>query len=241
MSFSAWNRQLRWFALPIPLWAMVCLTLLAFNGTVPDPAAEAAPIDPFIQITEHVQRQVTQDKRKFGIADTCTQWFYQQLRPRQSTPRPSADPIAWRPSEETRPLSRPVVAGEPSAPDCAALYPKGLEQARESFGLTQTALSISLTFYEFVLVADRDDDWHYSPLEIQDFLRALDLQEPANGSDSPDTAGSDTAHGQALKTKFDRIYKDRSLDLIVTGMGHLYDSGYRLTPADRNALDQVTR
>lgn len=220
---------------PLPPWTALCLILLACNGTIPHPDAAAAPIEPFVQITEHVRHQVAQDKRQFSIADTCTQWFYQQLRPRKPAPRPSAEPIAWRPSDEQRLLSRPV-AGESSPPDCAALYPKGLEQAREAFSFTQTALSISLTFYEFALVADGDDDRRYGPREIQDFLRALDLPEPAN-----DSNGSDAAHSQALKTKFDRIYQNRSLELIVTGMGHLYDSGYRLTPADRNALDLVTK
>jgi hypothetical protein len=210
--------------------------LLACNGTIPYPHAAAAPIEPFVQITEHVQQRVTQDKRQFAIADTCTQWFYQQLRPRKSAPRSNVEPIAWRPSDEKRLLNRSVAAGESSAPDCAALYPKGLEQAREAFSSTQTALSISLTFYEFALVADRDDDWRYSPREIQDFLRALDLQQPAY-----DSNGSDAAHSQALKTNFDRIYQSRSLDLVVTGMGHLYDSGYRLTSADRNALDLVMK
>jgi hypothetical protein len=226
--------------LPIPFWA-VCLILLAFTGTVPDFVAEAAPIDAFVQIIEHVRRQVTQDKQQFATADTCTQWFYQQLRPRKSAPRPSVEPIAWHPSEKKRLLNQPVSGGEPARPDCATLYPKGLEQAREAFSLTQTSLSISLTFYEFALVADRDDDGQYSQPEIRDFLRALDLQEQANESNSADTAASDAAHGQALKTKFDRIYQNRSLDLVVTGMGHLYDSGYRLTPADRHELDQVTR
>lgn len=210
--------------------------LLACNGTIPHPTAEAAPNDPFIQITEHVRQRVTQDKQQFVIADTCTQFYYRQLRPRQSAPRPSTEPIAWRPSDQTRLLGRPASVAESVGPDCAALYPKGLEQAREAFSLTQTALSISLTFYEFALVADRDDDWRYSPREIQDFLRALDLQEPPD-----DSSGSDAAHGQALKTKFDRIYENRSLDLVVTGMGHLYDSGYRLTAADRHALDLVTQ
>ena len=236
MSRFVRNRPLRWCVPPIPWRAAVCLALLAFNGTIPDPTAEATPIDAFVQITEHVRRQVTQDKQQFAIADVCTQWFYQQLRPQKSAPRPSVEPIAWWPSDEPLLPSRPMAGGGPGAPDCATLYPKGLEQARESFGFTQTALSISLTFYEFALVADRDDDWHYSQPEIQDFLRALDLQEPANESH-----GSDAARGQALTTKFDRIYKNRSLDLVVTGMGHLYDSGYRLTPADRNELDQVTR
>lgn len=241
MSRSVRNRPLRWPAPPIPWRVALCLALLAFAGTIPDPTAEATPIDPFVQITEHVRRQVAQDKRQFAIADVCTQWFYQQLRPQKSAPRPSVEPIAWRPSDEQPLLSRPMAGGGPGAPDCATLYPKGLEQAREAFGFTQTALSISLTFYEFALVADRDDDWHYSQPEIQDFLRALDLQEPANESHGSDAAGSEAARGQALTTKFDRIYKNRSLDLVVTGMGHLYDSGYRLTPADRNVLDQVTR
>lgn len=211
----------------------MCLLLFACNGTIPHPPAQAALVDPFSEITAHVRRQVTQDKREFTIADTCTQWFYRQLRPGHTPPRPSAEPIAWRPSENRLRLNQPVAESEPATPDCATLYPKGLQEARQAFGFTQTALSISLTFYEFALVADRDDDGHYSQSEIEDFLRALDLQESAPGSEA--------AHGQTLTRTFDRIYLNRSLDLVVTGMGHLYDSGYRLTPADRNVLDQVTR
>ena len=43
------------------------------------------------------------------------------------------------------------------------------------FAKTQALLSVSLTFYEFALVADRNDDATYSPTELQDLLRSLTL------------------------------------------------------------------
>ena len=104
---------------------------------------------------------------------------------------------------------------------------------RQDFHRTQTSLSVSLTFYEFALVGDRDDDARYSGEELGDLFQSLAL--------TYDPTHSVITHAAALTDRFDAWYQSRNLESLMNGMGQLYDKGYRVTPADRAELDRVAQ
>ena len=92
-------------------------------------------------------------------------------------------------------------------------------------------MSLSLTFYEFALVGDGDDNGTYSARELQDILVALDLSaEPSLGAAS---------HLLALTSKFDSLHKTRGMEALMAGMSKLYDQGYRVTVQDKARLNRV--
>lgn len=97
--------------------------------------------------------------------------------------------------------------------------------------MTQSSLSVSLTFYEFALVADRNDDAIYSPVELQDLLSSLTLSYQ-EGEPTPNQV-------TALTERFDSWYHSRNMDALMRGMSDLYERGYRVTPSDRIELDRV--
>ena len=117
--------------------------------------------------------------------------------------------------------------------ECHRQYPGGMDEVREDFAKTQTFLSLSLTFYEFALVGDRDDDGLYSAGELQDLFHVLALPY--------DAAHSPTVHAEALTSRFDNWYRAHNLDSLMKSMGRLYERGYRVTPADRAELDRVMK
>ena len=117
--------------------------------------------------------------------------------------------------------------------DCPARYPGGLTAARLDFSSTQSALSLSLTFYEFALVSDRNDDGRYNSAELQDVLESFELTYDRNRPDS--------IHLIVLTGTFDSVRKAGGMERLMTSMGMLYDKGYRLTPHDRSTLDHLTR
>jgi hypothetical protein len=179
--------------------------------------------DIFQDFTNHIERQIKQDKQYFLDAQTCTEWFYkQQKKPNQ----PKAEGIVF---SGRRPTVRPAV----QTADCPARYPRGLNDAREDFSSTQSALSLSLTFYQFALVGDRNDDKRYNAAELQDMLESFGL--------AYDGSRPASVHVTALTTTFDAIRKAGGLERLMTSMGTLFDKGYRLTPRDRSALDQVSK
>ena len=92
-------------------------------------------------------------------------------------------------------------------------------------------LSVSLTFYEFALVADRNDDAIYGPAEIQDLFRSLSLSYHDEDS-TPNQV-------KALTERFDSWRHRRNMDALMRGMSDLYERGYRVTPSDRVELDRV--
>jgi hypothetical protein len=94
-------------------------------------------------------------------------------------------------------------------------------------------LSVSLTFYEFALVGDRDDDSRYSREELGDLFQSLALNYDPSHSASTQAA--------TLADRFDTWYRSRNLESVMNGMGLLYDKGYRVTPADQAELDRVTK
>ncbi len=170
----------------------------------------------FQQFTQHISRQIHKDKQAFAQANACVSWFYKAAK----TPPPTVQGIGWTPT----PSSQIEV-------ECLRYYPSGMDDARNDLAKTQALLSVSLTFYEFALVADRNDDAIYSPVELQDLLHSLTLsyhdEEPA------------PKQVTALMERFDSLYHSRNMDALMQGMSDLYERGYRVTPSDRVELDRV--
>jgi hypothetical protein len=190
--------------------------------TLADYTVGAEPPDAFSALTAYVARQIQSDKIVFVGAQRCTEWFYKQLK--QKPPRSPIHTIA---------LTRVESDGQSDATsECRARYPDGLESARRAFSQAQSALSISLTFYELALVGDRDDNSRYNESELKDLLESFKLPFheilPA------------TAHVDALAAQFDLARKDNTLEAVMLSMGVLYDKGYRLTTSDRTALNNVS-
>jgi len=170
----------------------------------------------FEQFTRHISRQIHKDKQAFAQANTCVSWFYKAGK----TPPPTVQGIGWNVSPSSQ-----IEA------DCLRNYPSGMDGARDDLAKTQALLSVSLTFYEFALVADRNDDAIYSPVELQDLLRSLTLS-----SHDTDPAPKQVT---ALMERFDSWYRTRNMDALMQGMSDLYERGYRVTPFDRVELDRV--
>jgi hypothetical protein len=170
----------------------------------------------FQQFTQHIGRQIHKDKQAFAQANNCVMWFY-KLR---KMPPPAAKSIAWDPT----PLSQIET-------DCLGSYPRGMDDARADLVKTQTILSVSLTFYQFALVADRNDDAIYNPAELQDLFRSLSLSY-YDDDPTPKLV-------MALTNRFDSLYHKRNMDALMQGMSDLHERGYRVTPSDRVELDRV--
>jgi len=174
----------------------------------------------FAQFSRHIGQQIESDKIAFSKASGCTNWFYRQEK-RKAAPSDAQaihfDPVLQPPSQE----------------DCLRLYPGGLDAVRQDFHRAQTSLSVSLTFYEYALVGDRDDDARYSREELRDLFQSLAL--------TYDPMHSPTIHAAALTERFDTWYRARNLESVMNGMGQLYEKGYRATAADRAELDRVTK
>lgn len=170
----------------------------------------------FQEFTRHIGQQIHKDKQAFAQANTCVLWFYKAKK----TPPSIVQSIDWSPTPSSQ-----IEA------DCLRHYPSGMDDARDDLAKTQALLSVSLTFYEFALVADRNDDEIYSPIELQDMLRSLTLSyhdgEPA------------LKQVTALMERFDNWYRSRNMDALMQGMSDLYERGYRVTPSDRVELDRV--
>lgn len=185
--------------------------------------ASAQFVDIFRDFTNHIEQQINQDKQYFVDAQTCTEWFYKQER-KPDQPKPEGIVFSGR-----QPRVYPAI----QTSDCPNRYPGGLNAAREDFSSTQSALSLSLTFYEFALVGDRNDDGRYNPAELQDMLESFGL--------SYDRGRPASAHVTALTSTFDGLHKTGGLEQLMTSMGRLFNKGYRLTPHDRSTLDQITK
>ncbi len=170
----------------------------------------------FQQFTQHIGRQIHRDKQAFAQANSCVSWFYKAKK----TPPPAVQGISWNATPSSQ-----------SEVDCLRNYPSGMDDARNDLAKTQTMLSVSLTFYEFALVADRNDDAIYSPVEIQDLFRSLSLSYD-DGDPTPKQVA-------VLTERFDSWYRIRNMDALMQGMSDLYERGYRVTPSDRVELDRV--
>lgn len=170
----------------------------------------------FQQFTQHIGRQIHKDKQAFAQANACVSWFYKAGK----TPPPTVQGISWNHTTSSQ-----------FEVDCLRHYPRGMDDARDDLARTQALLSVSLTFYEFALVADRNDDAVYSPVELQDLLRSLTLSYH-DGEPAP-------IQITALMERFDNLYRSRNMDALMQGMSDLYERGYRVTPSDRVELDRV--
>lgn len=196
-------------------------TLAVLLAGVPGGETQAALIDNgvFPTFTGHITKQVGIDKVAFAQASTCLSWFYKGLK---KAPPAAAQGIAWR---------LPVLL-EPER-DCPRQYPGGMETARDDFARKQAMLSVSLTVYEFALVADHNDDQQYNADELQDLFHSLSL--------AYDAAAPPRAAGATLTARFDQWYRTRNLEEVMQGMSTLYERGYRVTAHDRAELDRVMK
>jgi len=196
------------------LAAGIVLTVLTYGLFPGDSLGIESTV--FQQFTQHIDRQIHKDKQAFAQANACVSWFYKAGK----TPPPTAQGIGWNPTSSSQ-----------FEADCLRHYPNGMDEARDDLAKTQALLSVSLTFYEFALVADRNDDASYSPVELQDLLRSLTLSYH-EGEPTPKQV-------TALMERFDSWYRSRNMDALMQGMSDLYERGYRVTPSDRAELDRV--
>ncbi len=208
------------------VWLLCCAMTAGFA-----PSSMAATrlngIDVFAQFTQHIRRQADTDKQAFAVASQCMTWFYKQQRHKPDPP--AVQSIAW--SRQTKSPWIFTDSSEQEGSDCRTRYPGGIDAVRSDFQRTQAFLSLSLTFYEFALVGDGDDNSTYSSRELHDMLMALNLAaEPSLGAD---------AHLRSLTSHFDSLHEARGMEALMTGMGKLYDQGYRVTTADKAHLNRV--
>jgi hypothetical protein len=174
----------------------------------------------FDRFTHHIQQRVATDKIAFTKASGCTNRLYQQQKQ-----KPAPAPVS--------PIRFDLVVEPPDREACLRDYPGGLDAVRKDFHKTHTSLSISLTFYEFALVGDRDDDERYSAEELRDLFQSLDL--------TYDPAHPASIQATDLTGRFDAWYGERNLESLMHGMERLYEKGYRVTSADRIELDRVMK
>ncbi len=208
------------------VWIVICAVT---TGLAPSlmAATQLNGIDVFAQLTQHIKRQADTDKQAFAVASQCVNWFYKQQRHKPAPP--AVQNIAWN-RDRHSPWNATGAAATDEA-DCRARYPGGIDAVRTDFQRTQALLSLSLTFYEFALVGDGDDNSTYSARELHDILLALNLAtEPSLGAD---------AHLRSLTSQFDSLHEARGMEALMTGMGKLYDQGYRVTTADKAHLNRV--
>lgn len=202
--------------------------LVALVVAAPSVTTLAAPqlhSEVFQAFTAHIERQVQVDKRIFAEASECTQWFYKQERRKDSSP-PPVQGVRWEPDTASG-----TGLAWPAALDCNARYPGGLVAAREDFSRAQSTLSLSLTFYEFALVGDRNDDQQYSDLELRHIVESFGLTfNPGLPS---------ALQASALNAQFDSMHEAGELEGLMSGMGKLYDQGYRFTFRDKEALNRI--
>lgn len=164
----------------------------------------------------HIAQQINRDKVDFAVAESCTSWFYEQLK-KPSPVRPDVQQLSF-------------VTEEDSSHACAGRYP-GIDEARQAFAHSQSTLSLSLTFYQLALVADRNDDERYDAGELQDMLASLNVA-PLQGDHLQLLA--------KLKGKFDDVRETIEFTTLTDSMQALYSKGYRFTPADQAAMGRVT-
>ena len=169
--------------------------------------------------TNHISEQIMKDKVDFTVSENCATWHYKQLK--QKRIPQDVEKISFRPT-----------AKDPESNPCPSEYGEGINGARAAFAQSQSSLSLSLTFYQFALVGDRNDNGEYDATELRDVLESMGV--------------SFSEHEQAfqylakLNGKFDAVRQTIEFSVLTDGLQALYTKGYRLTPADQDALNQVT-
>jgi hypothetical protein len=205
-----------------PESAIPAATLAVFLSAFAEGEVRAALVADngvFPTFTRYITTQVGIDKEAFAHASACLSWFYKGLK---KAPPSGAQGIAWH----------VPVFFDPER-DCPREYPGGMETARDDFARKQALLSVSLTVYEFALVADHNDDNQYNAAELRDLFHSLSL--------AYDAATPPRAAGATLTARFDQWYRTRNLEEVMQGMSTLYERGYRVTPHDRAELDRVMK
>ena len=170
--------------------------------------------DVFQGFLHHIAQQITRDKVDFAVAESCTSWFYEQLK---KPVRPDVKQLSF-------------VTEEDRSHACAGRYP-GINEARQAFAHSQSTLSLSLTFYQLALVADRDDDERYDASELRDILASLNVAT---------LPGDHLQLLAKLTGKFDDVREAIEFTTLTDSMQALYSKGYRFTDADQAAMGRVT-
>ncbi|RMH04236.1 MAG: hypothetical protein D6704_11555 [Nitrospirae bacterium] len=203
-------------------WGWVGLAGLIVMG--PLPSAQAGGQGVFQAFVGHVSRQILQDKHDFVTAQLCTEWFYQQLQEPSDQEAP--------PTRHNVVNSRVIQGNAPDELGCRTTYPQGLEEARADFVETQAYLSLSLTFYQLVLVSDRNDDDVYDPTELRDMGESIGLRFLKNQAPFE--------YVMSLTARFDSLREAKAFTVLTDGLTMLFEKGYRLTHADEAALHRVS-
>jgi hypothetical protein len=212
---------------PFPHLARLTLLAVLAGGGLCLPSTSHAN-DLFLGFTGHIRGQIDRDKLAFAEVSRCTEWFYQ--RERRKPPKSIVDPVLWSSLQSHGSQGGHTVD---TSNECDSKYPGGLTAVRDAFSQAQSTLSVSLTFYEFALVGDGDDNSVYSSEEVRDLLQSLKLpSSPTQSSSAVLTALNDT---------FDSFRLAGNLDGLMTSIGVLYEQCYRFTPVDRAELDRVMR
>ena len=180
-------------------------------------AAMAAGV--FGGFTNHISEQIMKDKVDFSISEKCVAWHYKQLK--QKRLPPDVEKISFR-----------SIIEDPERNPCPPEYGEGINGARAAFAKSQSFLSLSLTFYQFALVGDRNDDGEYDATELQDVLESMDVIFLEHEQDFQYLA--------KLNGKFDAVRQTIEFSVLTDGLQTLYTKGYRLTSADQDALNKVT-
>lgn len=203
----------------VPL--LTLLLLLSLPAQLPAVGGtHETPGSVFHRFTRHIQEYIASDKIAFAKATSCANRLCKQEKHKPA-------PL------DIHPIRCDLMLQPPSREDCLRLRPGGLDAVRRDFHRTQSSLSVSLTSYEFALVVDRDDDAHYNREELRDLFQSLAL--------TYDQVQSPATQAAALMERFDAWYRVRDLENVMSGMGRLYEKGYRVTPADWDELDRVTK
>ena len=173
--------------------------------------------DVFQGFVGHIAQQVDRDKADFVAAESCTAWFYEQLR---KPPSGRVDVYHLSFTDEAH-----------GSHACASQYP-GINEARAAFAKSQSTLSLSLTFYQLALVADRDDDERYDAVELRDILDSLNLSRLEREYPLQSLA--------RLNGAFDNVRMAEEFTVLTDSMATLYRKGYRFTNMDQAAMGRVT-
>lgn len=186
----------------------------------------SSPDNVFLSFTTHISNQVETDKHGFARASTCTEWFYKRLKERPQSPQ--AEGVRFSPSSKGLAIPGKIF---PVSLNCHSHYPDGIKGAREDFSQTQSILTLSLTFYQFALIGDKNDDGDYNEEELEDTFRSLGLHAQLGWAPA--------RHALALNSLFDTLHQQGQLDELIAGMSFLLDKGYRLTTHDQAALNKI--
>jgi len=193
-------------------------SVVAWSGGAALFAAVTAGV--FGGFTHHISEQIMKDKVEFAAAELCTVWHYEQLKKKKHT-RPEVQQLSFQP-----------ISDDSEQNPCLTEYPDGIIGARSAFAHTQSSLSFSLTFYQFALVGDRNDDGEYDAVELQDVSESVGISYMEHEEAFQQLA--------KLNGKFDAVRETVEFSVLTDGMQVLFTKGYRLTPADQNALNKVT-